>query len=214
MDFIQKNRFRIAAVLVIILGAGLLYLTYDHFKPLPETTTFKSRYYSFDYPRTYTAKEYASGVVSIGEENGDAITPYIEVNRYQSDPDVATPGSFDAFMKRQASALCGADGPTESITCTEVGVTPYTSPKGLTGQMLNLTLVKKNLASGTTTSSTYGPFYVFNTTDPATEDAPLRYSAIFVYPSLAAFVDGTTTPALMDQVIGSFALTEPVSSVK
>jgi hypothetical protein len=103
----------------------------------------------------------------------------------------------------------------ESITCTQVGVTPYTSPKGLSGQMLDLTLVRKNLKTGTTTSSTYGPFYVFNTTATATPDAPLRYTAIFVYPrSLLSVDEGTTTPALMQQIIGSLALPNGVSSVK
>lgn len=215
MDFLKQNRFRIATALVIVLGAGLLYFTYSYFHPLPDTTTFKSKFFSFDYPRTYTAQEYAPGVVSIGTKNGDVLMPYIEVNRYQSDPDVAIPASFDIFMKRQASALCGADGPIESITCTQVGVTPYSSPKGFSGQKLNLTLVRKNLKSGTTTSSTYGPFYVFNTTATATPDSPLRYSAIFIYPSLSAFINqGTTTPALMDEILGTLDLPNGISQVK
>ena len=137
------------------------------------------------------------------------------MNRYQSDPDEAAPASFDAFMKRQAGALCGADGPTESISCTQVGVTPTTTANGLSGQMLNLTLVRKNLKTGTTTSTTYGPMYVFNTTEPATADAPLRYTGIFVYPALSAFIDqGTTTPALMDQIMSTLMLTGSTSSVK
>lgn len=214
MHFLKKNRFRVAVGLVTILGLGLIYLIASgSLTPLPDITSFKSKHYSFDYPRTYNAREYASGVVSVGTVFGDMLIPYVEVTRYQSDPDVAIPGSFDAFMKRQASALCGTDGSVESITCTQVGVTPYTSPKGLSGQTLNLTLVHKNLKSGTTTSSTYGPFYVFNTTATPRPDAPLRYSAIFIYPALSAFLSGTTTPELMQQVIGTFALPTPVSTV-
>lgn len=213
MDFLKNNRFRIAVALVIVLGAGLLYFTVGQ-RPLPDTTTFKSKYFSFDYPRTYATQEYAPGVVSIGTKNGEILMPNVEINRYQSDPDEKSPASFDAFMKKQAGALCGADGPTESVTCTQVGLTPYTSPKGLSGQKLDLTLVRKNLKTGTTTSSTYGPFYVFNTTPPPTPDVPLRYTAIFVQPALSAFLDGTTSPALMDEVMGTLVLSNGVSSVK
>lgn len=204
MHFLKKNRLSVAAVLVIILGLGIAYLTYSYLNPLPETTAFKSTHYTFEYPRAYTAREYATGVVSIGKENGDVLTPYIEVNLYQSDPDEKTPVSFDAFIKRQAGLLCGADGPVESITCTEVGVTPYTNPLGEDGSKLDLTLVRKNLKTGTTTSSTYGPFYVFNTSATPTADSPLRYSAVFIYPSLSAFIDGTTTPVLEQQIVSTF----------
>lgn len=214
MDFLKKNRIRIAIALVIVLGIGIILLTFGSFGPLPDTTTFRSSYFSFDYPRTYAAQEYSSGEVSVGIQNGAVVMPYIEVNRFQSDPDVALPASFGAFLKRQAAALCGADGPNESITCTQVGETPYTSPTGMEGQMLNLTLVRKNLKTATTSSSTYGPFYVFNTTPPATSDAPLRYSAVFVYPALSAFLDGTTTPELMQQIMNTLTLSKGTSSVK
>lgn len=204
MNFLKKNRFTIAGVLVVILGAGIAYLTYSYLNPVPDTTDFKSSRYSFTYPRTYTAHEYSSGEVTLGTMKKDTLTPYVEVNWYRSDPESAAPKNFDEFMKRQAAALCGADGPVESITCTEVGVTPYVNPNGEDSSMLNLTLVRKNLKSGTTTSATYGPFYVFNTSRPATSAAPVQYSAVFVYPSLSAFLNGTTSPALIQQVVTTF----------
>lgn len=206
MHFLQKNRLIVAAVLVVILGGGIAYLTYNHLHPVPDTTTFKATHFSFEYPRTFAAREYAMDVVSVGKEDGDTLKPNIEVVRYQSDPDVALPASFDAFMKRQAAALCGTDSSVESIACTEVGVTKYTNPKGMDGAMLNLTLVRTNLKTGAKTSSTYGPMYVFNNTPRATADSPLRYSAVFIYPSLSAFLNGTTSPALMQQVVTSFLI--------
>src|ERR1700754_4754735 len=145
MDFLKKNRLRVAAVLVIILGIGLAYLTWGYLHPLPAITSFKSSHYSFDYPRMYTAREYASGVVSIGIAKGDTLTPYTEVTLYQSDPEEKVPASFETFIKNQAGALCGADGPIESIACTQVGITPYTNPNGEDGSKLDLTLVRKNL---------------------------------------------------------------------
>lgn len=204
MQFLNKYRLWIAGFILVLAGIGLAMLGYQHLHPLPENTDFKSRYFSFSYPRVYAAKEYAAGVVSIGKKNGDGLDPLIEVTLYQSDPDSPTPKKFDTFMKLQAAALCGADGSVESVSCTQVGVTPYVSPTGLAGQMLNLTLVKKNLKTGTTTNATYGPFYVFNTTNPPTPTDPLRYSAVFIYPSLSAFMNGTTSPAIMQQVLSTF----------
>jgi hypothetical protein len=212
MEFIQKYRLWIAGIIVVVAGIAILMLGYQHFKPLPETTEFKGRYFSFTYPRIYNAQEYAPGVVSIGTKNDAGLDPLVEVTRYGSDPDSALPKSFDTFMKLQAGVLCGADGPIESIACTEIGVTPYTSPTGLSGQMLNLTLIKKNLKTGTTTNETYGPFYVFNTTNPATTDTPLRYSGIFIHPSLAAFLSGTTSPAIMQGVLSTFTLASGTTS--
>lgn len=204
MDFLKKNRFRVAAVLVIILGIVIAFITWGYLHPLPETTDFKSSTFSFTYPRTYFAKEYAAGVVSIGIGNDETIVPYIEVSRYKSDPESAQPKSFDEFIKRQAGALCGADGPIESVMCTQVGETPYTNANGEDGVKLDLTLVRKNLKTATTSTSTYGPMYVFNVTPKPTADSPLHYAAVFIYPSLSAFLHGTTTPELEQQIVSTF----------
>jgi len=198
MQTIKKYRYIIAVAVLILAGIGIILLTHQ---PLPETTNFKSGPFSFSYSRGYDVNEYASGVVSVGHGNKQIFSPLVEVDRYQSDPDEALPASFDVFMKKQAAALCGADGPKESISCTQVGVADYTSAKSLVGKQLTLTLVKKNLSTGTTTSESYGPMYVFNTTASSTPDSPLRYSAIFVYPSLAAFLAGTSSPALEQQIV-------------
>jgi hypothetical protein len=203
MQFLKKNRFAVAIGLIIILGGGLIYLTQGYLHPLPEVTTFKSKHYSFDYPRSYSAHEYASGVVSVGVMKGDALTPYTEVTLYQSDPDQKTPPSFDTFVKVQAGALCGSDSPVESVTCTQIGVTPYTNANGEDGSKLDLTLIRKNLKTGTTTSSTYGPFYVFNTTKAPATGESLRYAAIFIHPSLSTFLSGTTTPELEQQIVST-----------
>ncbi len=215
MNLPKDRKFKLAAAVVIVLGIILLIIGYVATRPLPDLTDFKSRYFAFTYPREFDIKEYSPGEVSVGHTNGQALMPLVLVNRYQSDPDVAAPESFDAFMKRQASALCGNDDSVESVTCTEVAVTPYESPLGSTGQKLDLTLVRKNLTSGTTTSETYGPIYVFNTTATSTAstsaatttpEEPLRYSAVFIYPALSAFLISSTSPELLNQVVTTFSL--------
>lgn len=207
-SFLKKYRLLIAGILVVVLGGWLLLGGIDALTPRSDYAEFRTSYFSFTYPRIYHAEDYARGVATLGKKEGEVFTPYVEISRYRSDPDTATPATFDLFMKQQAGALCGADDSIESITCTEVGVTPYTSPKGVVGQKLALTLVRKNLKTGTTTSSTYAPLYVFNITSTATSTSanPKRYSAIFIYPSLSAFLSGTTNPELMDQVLNTFEL--------
>lgn len=215
MHIPKDRKFKLAAAVVIILGIILLIIGYVATRPVPDLTDFRSQYFTFTYPRMYDTEEYAPGVVSIGHQNGQVLIPLVLVNRYQSDPDIATPETFDAFMKRQASALCGTDGSVESVTCTEVAVTPYENPNGATGQKLDLTLLRKNLTSGTTTTSTYGPIYVFNTTATSTPETSaatstpedsLRYSAIFIYPAISAFLISSTSPELLNQVVTTFSL--------
>ncbi len=202
MQTIKKYRYIIAVAVLIVAGIGIILLTHQ---PVPDNSDFKGGPFSFSYPRTFDVNEYAEGVVSVGHGNSNLFSPLVEVDRYQSDPDEKLPATFDDFMKRQAAALCGADGPKESVTCTQVGTSAYTSKQGLVGQMLNLTLVKKNLSTGTTTNATYGPMYVFNTTASSTDGDPMRYSAIFVYPSLAAFMAGTSSPALEQQIVDTLS---------
>jgi hypothetical protein len=211
MSSFQKYRLWIAGIIVVVIGITLLVLGYQALAPLPDNTDFKNRYFSFSYPRSYNVTEYAPGVASIGSTTPVGFDPLVEIVRYQSDPDVALPVNFDAFMKRQAAALCGADGPVESISCTEVGVTPYISLTGIEGQALNLTMIHKNLRSGTTSSSIYGPVYVFNTSETrtatTTPDNPYRYSALFVYPSLPTYLTkGTTTPQLLKQILDTLTV--------
>lgn len=212
MKFIRKNRFIIAILLVLVLGAFLLF-GYKALHPLPKDTVFRTQYYTFTYPRIFDAKEYAPDVVSLGHKNGDSFDPLVEVVRYQSDPDESLPANYLAFIKRQAAALCGADGPIESVSCSEIGITDATTTNGDSAKKLDLTLVKKNIKTGTTTSETFGPFYVFNTTLTPNSDFPLRYSAVFINPSLFAFLNGTSSPELMDKVVATFKLNSPASTI-
>lgn len=201
-----------AAVVLLILAA---FLSRDLWTPLPDNTTYRDSNFSFEYPRALVAREYANAAVGIGTGSGIDFAPLVEVIRYQNDQDVALPATFDVYIERQARALCGSDGPIESLICTDVVATPYTSTQGLVGQELNLTLVRTNLADGTVTNDTFGPVYVFNVTDPADTTDPtdtLRYSSIFVYPAFASVATGSTSPTLLTQIIDSLQIPDGVST--
>lgn len=197
-----------------VLAVGIaIYLSRDMWIPLPDDTTYHDSSFSFVYPRIYNAEEYAAGSVVVSSVEDDVTRPLVEVVRYESDRDVALPATFDAYIKKQAQALCGSDG-IESVTCTEVLITPYENAQGYIGQELSLTLNRKNLESGTTTTSTFGPVYVFNTTRPADDPTDtLRYRAVFVYPAFASVLSGGTSPELLAQIIDSLTLPKGVSSV-
>ena len=198
----------------VVLLAVLAFATQDVWKPLPEMTTYHDNGFSFEYPRVNNAEEYAPGAVIVGTAGDEGLSPLVEVIRYQSDPDTALPATFDAYVRKQALALCGSDGSVERLSCTDVVATPYTSAQGLEGQELSLTLVRTNLADGTTATETFAPIYVFNTTRPV-EDAEdrFRYRAVFVYPSFASVISGTASPALLAQIIDSLLIPGGVSDI-
>jgi hypothetical protein len=208
MTLTLRHKILIGIMAAILVGLGV-YLTRDVWTPIPDNTTYRDKNFSFEYPRVYKAEEYNRGAVIVGSKQDDLFTPLVEVVRYESDRDVALPPTFDIYVERQAQALCGSDGPIESMSCSDVVSAPFTSAQGLVGQELSLTLNRKNLASGTTTTATFGPVYVFNTTQPikAPTDT-LRYRAIFVYPSFASVASASTSPALLTQVIDSLLLPE------
>jgi len=212
MTLTQNPQLLIRIAIVVLIVIGIAYLSRDLWNPLPDDTTYQDSGFSFTYPRLYDANDYDAGTVIIGETIDDTFSPLVEVVRYESDRDVALPATFDAYVKKQAQALCGSDG-AESITCTNVVATPYTSAQGLIGQELSLTLTRKSLETGSTATSTFGPVYVFNTTRPIEEPTDtLRYRAVFVYPSFASVITGSTSPALLTSVIDSLTIPNGVST--
>ena len=211
---LTKKQKIAAALAVILIAVGVWYVLDNWNGPVPDTANYKSGLLSFDYARTAELREYAVGAVSIGEEGeSDTFMPIVEVVRYKSDPDTALPANYDAFITRQARNLCAADGPTESLSCTNVESETFTTTGGVFGKKLSLTLIRKNLQTGTTTESTYAPIYAFNVTEPVTAESPLRYASVFVYPALSTLLAGSSSPALMDQVLNTLVISNGITTV-
>lgn len=212
MTLTLRNKILIGIGAAILIGLGV-YLARDEWMPRPANISYNDKNFSFTYPREYKTQEFARGTVIVGDKQSDVFNPLVEVMLYQSDPDAALPPTFNAYMNRQALALCGSDS-VEKITCSDVIATPYTSSQGLLGQELSLTLTRENLGSGTTTTETFGPVYVFNTTrfvaDPTDT---FRYRAIFVYPSFASVVASSTSPALLAHILDSLTIPSGISTV-
>jgi len=209
-QFVRKYRWFVAAaaILVIIIALGSYFALRAARPAPPDTTVFQSGNFSFTYPRVYAAKEYADGSVSLGGKTGDVFIPLVDVVRYKSDPDRPAPASFDTFAARQAENLCGSDAQGVSIACTSPVGEAYTSPTGLAGTKLSLSLVRKNLATGTSTTSTFGPVYVFNTTVPAEQGEAVRYQGVFVYPDFSSFVLAPDSASLVSDVASTVTVTK------
>lgn len=212
MTLTLRHKILIGIGAAILLGLTI-YLTRDVWTPLPENISYREKNFSFVYPREYRVEEYNRGAVSIGIKQDNSFSPFVEVVRYENDHDAALPSTFDVYIKRQAEALCGSDGPVENLTCSDAVSVPYTSAQGLEGQELSLTLLRTNLESGTTTTETYGPVYVFNVTQPVEDpEDTFRYRAIFVYPSFSSAASGNANFELLAQTIDSLLLPNGVST--
>lgn len=212
MTPIPKRALLIGAGAVVLMATALFF-TQDLWKPLPKTTIYRDRDFSFEYPRVNSTEEYDSGAVAVGVRGDEGFAPLVEVIHYQSDPDSPLPPTFDAYVRKQALVLCGSDGPVEDLTCTDAVSTPYTSAQGLEGQELSMTLVRTNLESGTTTSETFSPLYIFNMTRPAdSAEDTFRYGALFVYPAFSSVVSGNTSSGLLAQIIDSLLVPDEIST--
>ncbi|MDB5189743.1 MAG: hypothetical protein JWN49_69 [Parcubacteria group bacterium] len=212
MNLSQTQKRQIGAILIIFILIAI-YGSRRDWMPIPDNTTYHDVDFSFTYPRVFHVDEYGVDVASVGKPFGDTYTPLVEVVRYENDPDEKLPATYLDFIKKQALNLCGTDGSVESITCTAADVKPYVSKKGLQGQELSLTLVRKNLKTATTTSSQYGPFYVFNITPQPAKGETFRFRSLFIYPSIDAFVAGTSSPELLQNVVDTFLIPTGVSKI-
>ncbi|HWH15986.1 MAG TPA: hypothetical protein VNU25_00080 [Candidatus Paceibacterota bacterium] len=208
MQLSQKYRIPliIGGVAVAIAAIGWLgYVIYDNTRPVPDIATFRTSFYSFDYPREYRIEEYASGVISVGTETEEGFQPLVEVVRYQNDPQAPQPASYAQFVNRQLVNLCGSDDPSQPDTCESAVGEAYQSPTGFQGQQFNLELTSSTAAAGAPVVP-FGPIYVFNITRDE-QEPPIRYSALVVYPSLDAVKKGLDTATIQSIVMQTFDLT-------
>lgn len=208
MTFDKKRIYILAGAVLVFAIAALIWWQYeetDGWAPLPVETSYQSPEFAFSYPREYSLEEYARGVVSLGTEINDERVSLVEVVRYRHDPDTATPVSYEAFVTRQVLALCGSDDAALIISCSNPVATSSPYGGAFEADEITLTMTRTN-AAGEKITEPFGPIYVFNTTQAATAEDPLRYEATFVYPSLEAVRAGTSTPALTELIARSLKL--------
>lgn len=178
------NKVQIAAIVLVLLlaGAGAYIVT----RKAPEAAVAKPTYenptlgYSFSYPEEYAVNAYTSEFVGVGKREGEGFLSVADVSLYEGEEYE----SFDAFVLDKARTLCAADGPDETINCTDViDAKPFTAASGLTGNELYLLLAQKTFSTGETKTYSFGPVYVF-----PYEKEGSAFAAIFVYQPLPSFL--------------------------
>lgn len=176
-------------------------------EPDPYAGKYDSGAFSFEFPNDLTLMEYSAGAVAVGSEDDKFnFTPLVEVTRYRSDIDRAIPPTFDEFVKRQLTALCGTDANNERVACSAPVAEVFTSPQGYEGQKFSLTVTRTNLTSGTTSTATFAPVYVFETKFLSVPPAPAQYEGVFIHPSFSSILAGTVSTEALDKIIASLVI--------
>ncbi|HEX2792141.1 MAG TPA: hypothetical protein VHO23_00240 [Candidatus Paceibacterota bacterium] len=196
----------VAVAAVALVAIGSAYYVFRYTGPTEDWGAYESGIFSFSYPSGFMHQEYSAGAVAIGKDTDDAFAPQVEVTRYRSDIDRPLPPSYDEFVLRQLTALCGTDSGNERVSCSNLVAEPYTSAHGYVGEKLSLTVTRTNLSSGTTSATSFAPLYVFRTRYLATPPEPVQYEGIFVYPTFASALEGDIATDALDKVLETLVI--------
>ncbi len=159
---------------------------------LPQTRTYENDIhgYSLSYPATLTDREYSPDNVVFGTIRGEAFDGVAEVRLVGT---AGAPGStFLEAVGAELIALCAADGPESSFSCTSVMSTePFTTVAGAPGHVLYLRGELTHLGTQQVTEVRKGPYIVLPLTTSATHSAVL-----VVHPPLNLSADETDAEAI------------------
>lgn len=216
----MKTYITIGVILLACVG-GYFYLltlredtrdTTDpaHNQPPSDTlSTFSNEQYgySFSYPTTLTLYQYSPEVVALGTGAGDAFSTTMEIQVAAAAADDPA-ADFNEFVTTSLRNYCAADGPQESIYCTDVAArTTYLTQSGLQGDELVFTRVHHAIPTNTDTTETYGPIYVFNISANVPGSA---FTALIVRPA-AALPTISIDPAALAAVADSLQINKITS---
>lgn len=196
----------LAIALLVFVAAFLLRPAPAQNTPAPEPVANRfdnpTYGYSFLIPENLEVEPYTPEAVSVGTRTEGGFSSVADIAVHSSGEDHEYE-SADAFIAERVRTLCAADGPDESIDCTEIASrTEYTSPSGMVGEELMLTLVRRTLSTGATATSSYGPVYAFTLGASALST---QHSALLIYPPLPAYLAGVSVETVRD-VAGSLTI--------
>ncbi len=196
----------------IILGLFLLFFWFLMEKgaevapEVPIETVENEPYgYRFSHSSGYSMYDHGSEYLSVGTPTEDGFESAVDLIVSENGTDT-TFESFDAFALSRAQTFCAADGPGESMSCTDIMErNSFTTESGLKGEELYLTLVRTNLRDGTSVEGRFGPVFVFDISNHAMGS---EYAALFVYEPLYSFFENPN-PDLVRDIAASVETFEP-----
>lgn len=171
--------FGIVGFIVVLLVGYLAFMRDDGGEDevaAREVYTNERYGYSFEIPEGMSYLAYADESVSVGTTTEGGIESAVDIRIYSSGEEVGY-GSYEAFVVDVLRNACAADGPNETISCEAVAErTPFTTSRGVSGEIVSLTRVYENLETGERTLGSFGPHYVFD----ISEQEPLEYVILAV----------------------------------
>lgn len=142
--------------------------------------------YQLSYSEGKTLMEYSPVVASIGSGEGEEFSPEIDIQVATSNADDGY-ADYQNFLYKFTSNYCAADGPDESIYCTDVvSSDSFTSTSGVSGEIFYLKRIHHYFVTGEEQEGVYGPIYAFNLSANVPESL---YAALLIRPSAALLVE-------------------------
>lgn len=133
-------------------------------EPAVTLATYRSERYgfSFQYPEEYDLMEYTPTRIAVGHKTELGFDSVADIALMEGEADAVQ--SFEEFVLDQARLSCDADGPTASISCTEVkSLSAFGTSAGVTGQKFYLNERTHTFADDRFEDRDKGPYYTFNT---------------------------------------------------
>lgn len=131
---------------------------------IQEMATYQSEEYGFSFtaPAMQDIHEYVPEVVAIGNATANGFETEAEFNVVLSEAEGGY-ASFEAFLFESTKNMCAADGPNETIYCTDImNVEEFTTDSGLSGLKFYQHRVYENFTTGTKIEDRMGPIYAFD----------------------------------------------------
>lgn len=181
-------RLLVGIAIILAAAAGIFFLTQEQDAKVEteKALTYENATYgySFAYPEAYALKAYTNEHVSVGTPVGEGFESLTDVSLQEA---FSSDGyeSFEAFVLERTRTLCAADGPDQTINCTDVvDQQAFASESGETGIEFHLLLAETTFSTGETKTYTYGPVYAF----PYQKEGAI-HAALLVYQPLPSFME-------------------------
>ncbi|MDP1624930.1 MAG: hypothetical protein Q8L64_04130 [bacterium] len=173
----------VALVLVIIGVAGFMSVRPDTDVP-DQASADPGRYenatygYSFAYPEGHEARAYTPDYVAVGRTTGGSFDSSADVTIVRGD------------IIESMLAMCAADGPNESMSCTSIRrQDPVETSTGFSGVRYFLNEAVTDTSTGITSVREKGPFFAFDISPNVPESAR---GYLVIHAPIASGASGTS----------------------
>lgn len=159
--------------------------------------------FSFAVPAPFEVKEYLPEAVSVGQPAPDDGFDAVADIRLAVAGEGEDYPSFEDFALGTLRNMCAADGPGETIHCTEARQRqPFVTASGLEGEVLYMERVHETFASSEKAVDGFGPVFLFDVSEEVPGDG---WAALTVQPP-ANLPSEQVDSALLRQVAESLTL--------